>query len=1052
MHKTLLALVVAAVAAGFGGTRRASADEPNDSAVQSYLSANGMLNRGLYELAAEEYRTFLSEHPGHEKEALARYGLGVSLFRMKKYDAAAEALNELRGNEDFEFAAEVGTMLGQCHLVGNRPAEAARVFEQVVERHRKHDLADDAAAGLVEALHLDGRHKEAVRSCEDFAGRWAESPLRARVEFFAGLSQMALGEYAAAAERFDALIDRGPDPALAEQASLLLAQCHERGSSIEKAVRQYRKVIDEASEAVLPDALMGLASLLERQGQYAEAGKLLDQFLERFPDNPLVESARLRRARASFGEAEYGRAFELFEQVAGEKCELSDQAAYWMGKSQLRAEEYDKAAELLAKAIDRFPKSKLQADMHYDRAIALVRAERQDDAVEALQTFREKFPEHELAPDALHLLAVIEHQRRRFDESAGCCRAFLKQYDNHRLASAVAFVFAENRFLTGRFDEAVDAYREFLSRYPEDAQADKATLRLGTALYRLERYDEAEPLLVKLAGNPRAEGLYRPAVLALGDIHFQRSEWEPAERYLSDYLSAGLDVPSADDALIKLGLCRQRQDRPEAAIEAFEQLIHQFEDSPHYIQAVFERGQALAALQRDDDASEAFETVLEKGKDSRFAPFALNHLAAIATRRNEFQRASQLFQKAAQRSGEAPMAAEALYQQGLSLMAASDFKAAQDVFDQFLERYGSHERAPQARAQRAIALARQDRCVDAVEAVDGVLSRSAEGLEAGLHSRLLYEKAWCLGSVSRPEEAAETYRELLDRPDSGDLRVQALLELSGIEINAKRFDEGSTLLRRLRKVLERSAGDVPAEITEQAVYRLGLCEFELERFDEAARLFESFVDSFPKSELIATASYYCGEACAKLGRHERAVENFKRIVEEYRDAEVYGPSLLRLGESLAALQRWERSERVLSDYLERFGDSKPWFQAQFGVGWARENQKRYDEARAAYRQVVARHKGPTAARAQFQIGECLFAQGNYEEAVRELLKVDILFAYPEWSAAALYEAGRCFEKLGKAVEARNHFARVVDDYGESRWAALASQRLSGLANGGLPGG
>jgi TolA-binding protein len=251
--------------------------------------------------------------------------------------------------------------------------------------------------------------------------------------------------------------------------------------------------------------------------------------------------------------------------------------------------------------------------------------------------------------------------------------------------------------------------------------------------------------------------------------------------------------------------------------------------------------------------------------------------------------------------------------------------------------------------------------------------------------------------------------------------------------------------------MQSSEAAVPATVREQATYRLGVCEFELKRFREAADLFEQFIDAFPESPLVASASFYCGEALFTLGRYERAVEHLTRIAEDFREDPVYGPSLLRLGESLATLQRWARSERVFTEYLEGFREAPHRYQAHFGVGWAREHQQRHDEAISAYRQVVGDHQGPTAARAQFQIGECLFAKQQYEDAVRELLKVDILYAYPEWSAAALYEAGRCFGKLGKLGEARAHFRQVADQYGDSRWAELASQELSTMSGAGLPG-
>ena len=150
-------------------------------------------------------------------------------------------------------------------------------------------------------------------------------------------------------------------------------------------------------------------------------------------------------------------------------------------------------------------------------------------------------------------------------------------------------------------------------------------------------------------------------------------------------------------------------------------------------------------------------------------------------------------------------------------------------------------------------------------------------------------------------------------------------------------------------------------------------------------------------------------------------------------------------------RRWSAGERTFAKYLDRFADAEQWYQAQFGLGWACEHQKRYAEAISAYGKVVSRHQGPTAARAQFQIGQCLYAQEQYNEAVRALLKVDILYAYPEWSAAALFEAGRCFEELNKTAQAREHFQQVTRKYEDTRWAQMATRRLSTLSSASLPG-
>lgn len=1021
-----------------------------DPALQTYLSANGMLNRGLYELATEEYRKFLSSNEGHEKAPVAHYGLAVCLFRMAKFDDAAGELAPLSKRSGFEFAAEVGTMLGQCHVASKRFDDAAAAFEQVIREHGDHALADEAAAGQTEALYLGGKHGDAADAAARFAERWPDSPLRPRVEFFGGLATMASQKFGDAARRFEALLARSPKGEFAEQSSLLLAQCYQRDNAAENAIRQYRAALEKLGDRYLPDGLLGLATLLQQNGDAKEAGKLLDRLLEKFPDHALAPSAKLLRGRTWFDQGAFERALPMFEAVStGDK--LADEAAYWVAKCKLRAGDSEDAAGRLADAIKKFPDSPLLPEMHYDRAIALVRAKELDATAEALATFRSRFPDHALAAEALQLLAVTEHQRQRYAESGALCRTFLETHPDHATAAAMAFLAAENEFLAGDYEKSVTSSRSFLATYANDPQAPKATLRLGTALYRLQNYDEAQEALAKVAGLAAKDEVYRPALLTLGDIHFQRGEWKQAEERLSAYLTAGMDAPAADDALLKLGLSLARQDRNQDALKSYDRLMERFPNSPHRLQAMFERGQAFVALKKTDDAVTAFEAVLSADEHSRFAPYALNHLATIATQRKEFEKAAKLYERVAGAAPAKDMNADALFQSGQTLMAAQQFKQAEEAFTKFNQQFPGHARAAEARARRAIALARQDRHADAVEAIGQIETGDRTSLDPALLATLRYEKAWCLRGLGRDDEAAKAYSELLAEGLTGGVNVHAMLELSGLQINAKRFDDASKLLARLREAMADGSSNVPSDVRQQAVYRSGVCAFELERFADALAFLDSFAGDFPDSTLLASASFYAGESAFKLGRFEDSVKHLTRVAERFKDDAVYGPSLLRLGEALAALQRFAPSERVFNDYLERFADSDHAYQARFGVGWAREHQKRFDPAIEAYREVVAKHQGPTAARAQFQIGECLFAQNKYDEAARELVKVDILYAYPEWSAAALYEAGRCFEKLGKSVEARNQFKAVAEHHGGTRWAELASQRLTELSSAAVPG-
>jgi TolA-binding protein len=379
-------------------------------------------------------------------------------------------------------------------------------------------------------------------------------------------------------------------------------------------------------------------------------------------------------------------------------------------------------------------------------------------------------------------------------------------------------------------------------------------------------------------------------------------------------------------------------------------------------------------------------------------------------------------------------------------MAAERFAQAEEVWKQFLTAFPNDAHAQQVRAQCAVSLSRQDRSEEALAMIDRWEKAGTSNLSEETRHAVLYEKAWCLRRLNRPE-TAEAFRAVLDATADAKLKAYALLELADLETKAGRLEPAKEYLNRLRGLSASAPQLVSAGLVEQGLYRLGRLEFQTQRYVESVEVLEEFLRMDPSSPQAVSAGFMAGDSYTKTGRLERAAEHFQTVVDRF-PADPAGPAaLLRLGEARAALHQWKLSETAFQTYLQRFeaGDARR--QARFGLGFALENQRQFDDAVAAYQQVATASQDAIAARAQFQIGECLFAKEQYQQAAAELLKVDILYSHPDWSAAALYEAGRCFEKLGQVSDAHSQYRAVVEKFGQTKWAPLAAQALSQSAGG-----
>lgn len=1024
---------------------RCAATQDDAATLRDFHSANGLLNRGMNDLAEKEYRKFLAAHPNHAKAPTARYGLAVALQRQNRIDEAAGELEPLVGLERFEFIAESCLLLGQCRMMQDRYADAAAAFDVVVKRYAGHAQADLACALLVESHFRAGSHEEAIEAAGVMASRWKDSARRERAEFFAALSETALERHGDAARRYDALVRAFPQGELAPRASLLHARALHAAEQWEPAATQYRRVMQHNDPVLAPEAMYSLSSLLRRDAKLNDAAALLDRVLKDYEEHPVVPLALLERGRVHFDAGEYDRAAARFAQAVEADDDLADSAAWWTAKCELRQDQPRQAAARLARAITEYPGSSLLAEMRYDRAVALHRAGEHEAAQSALTEFRAAHPRHALAADALHLSAVIAHQQQAYAASDALGREFVEKFAGHALLPSIEFLMAENAFLAGNLKEAATRFEKFIAARPNDAQVATARFRLGTALMRLNDTKRAEKHLRTVVSGARTPPAFRSALLDLADIHFARQEWEPAEARASEYLSADENAPNADDALITIGLCRQRRDLHETALQAFDRLLERHPESPHAAQAMFERGQSLVALGRDADAREALKRVLDRPEAARFAAHVLNHLGAIAMRARQYDEAAGHYARLSGMEAPEELQHEALFQLGQALMAQSKYDEAGRCFARLVELAPRHARATMASANIALCAARGGDFAEALTHIDRVLREQGWSLDADTASSLLYEKAWALRETGDANGAAATYRAMLDDNREQLLDLFARVELAELEASAGRHDVAVTLLEPIA-----ARPNLPGDLGERAGYRLGACLYELGQDEAAARAFEAFLKSHEQSELAPSARLLAGEAHFRRGQHRQAAAHLARAAES-DEARLRAPALLRLGEAHAALQAWKDSEQAFSRFLREYPDSEVWFQARFGLGFALENQGRYDEAMTAYRQVIDRHDGPTAARSQFQIGECLYAQKKYDEAARELLKVDILYAYPEWSAAALYEAGRCFEAMAQVGQARQQFEAVRDQHAGTRWADLAVQRLAALSKPDLPG-
>ncbi len=120
----------------------------------------------------------------------------------------------------------------------------------------------------------------------------------------------------------------------------------------------------------------------------------------------------------------------------------------------------------------------------------------------------------------------------------------------------------------------------------------------------------------------------------------------------------------------------------------------------------------------------------------------------------------------------------------------------------------------------------------------------------------------------------------------------------------------------------------------------------------------------------------------------------------------------------------------------------------FHTGYSRFSQGDYARAKAAFEAFLRRVPGHDLSdSAQYWIGECAYAQGDLDGALREYRKVIDSFPFGDKVADALLKTGYVLLEQGKTAEARRVLRQLVEDHPDTGAAQRARQRLGepGLA-------
>ncbi len=1041
-------------------------DQPKkDPAVEVYFGANELYNRKLYELAADEYKSFLKKYPTHAKAVDAQFGLALSYVGMQKYDLAEPELSKLAANPKAPKPDQVHIFWGQSLLRLNKPAEAEAAYKKGMNLPGAAELAA-LKIGLLESLFAQRKWKDVIPASEDIAKQ--KGPWATRAKFQGALARFETSQYKEAGAALDSLKAEVKGTPFEQQTHFLLGESQRELGNHKDAALAYETAARQIKGPFSAEALFRLGFVrFEHLKDYDKAAADFSEFRLNYKDDPQAAKAGVYLGRAHLEGKVYVKAENVFAGLVKEPNAPLD-AALWQARTFSLQKKHENAAQALAQAEARYAKDPRVAELLFDLGNNLYASAKYAEANAAFGRLIRDHAAFAQLDDALRLSADALHRDKQYQPSDALCVTYLAKYSDRPEAADVAFLHAENLFLLEKYDEALASFKAFASKHANHPQAGDAQYRAGNALYNQKQWADALKALEPLTAKSDVAAKFAPLDFLIGDAHYRTGGWAKAVIHLNRFATAQAKAPNADAALLLSGLASEQANDHAGALATLAKLVQSHPTSKHLPHALVETGRLQYQAKDLAGARTALETVVAKHAQSELKPDALYYLGFIARDQNQRDEAAKHFAAIADQSPKHNFAADARFQQGLVLLDKEEFAPAQAALTKLLADYPQFGKADQALFRFGMALERQKKWDEAIAQYGKVVAQA----KSEWADNAIYQSAWCELGAGRTDKSAAAYKRLLGDHPKSELADRAAFELAELEFKDAKYDDTVSRLTGLLKATK------DTELLAKGGYRLAWAHFEKQDMAKAAAAFESFVEALPANppadlkDLIGTAAYQAGEshmqlaqtaatAAARTKTHKAALASYaKAAAAKSGDANVQSQSLLRLGECHGLLEEWADSEKAYRQFIMAHPTHTLIRNGWHGAAWALENQGKFADALALYEKVAeGLRKDELGARTQFQVGECHLKQAQktkdaearqagLKDAVRAFVYLQA--NYPpevsnpkgQWHARGLFSMGVALDESGNKEAAQSSYRDLIEKYPESDPAKAAKTKLN----------
>jgi len=1051
-------------------------------AGRSLLEAGeSLLKAGNPEEASLVLRKLIKVTENDELIPIARYSLALALINMDRELEAYRELETLAEKyTDSPLAGMALLKLGKDAASSGRTDRAEEYFNRLLETRQEQNLREKGIFNLILLYSETGNREQLLEKARRYLSIFDQGERRVDVYHFAIKASDLLED----GEKTLGLIERYraeyPEADSTGWTYGMKARIMGNRGETDRALEELNRMAERYPGSVYaPEILILKAELNSRKGRYSESARFYRMALSEGLDPELEDRALTQLARLYLSELnDTMAAAGLWEEAAlSAPPELREKALFNAAGARESAGDLDGSAALYRKIIEEFPGGEREAEAR--RKLELISL-----LPEADQAF---------AGSVQRLLAGGEVPGSVLIDAAGTYLDYsLVEQALIMLEEAAARQLdgddpARLEFYMGQAHS--DRYRRNLLRGEEnESDLEKALLHWRTAANRysgtswgeksyrsyLELKFEDWNLSRRLSGLDKFMEYYgsrESRIWALG----KKAEYLFAEAGGAAWAAdsaltvcrrwESLSPPECDIAEItrmKAYIYEQKGDFARAA-EFLSRYTGEYSSCGCDPEAGYDLGELRIRLKQYSRAMEAYQYCLDCGTGAMRMNCRLRKGDCYFYLK-DYARAEQEYRSVSKRSPGSKAAAVADFRRALALEEMGEDEKADSIYTALLEKDNAggsiRVRAMEKLGRKNLQTGNYNR---AAEYYSELVRITGSPDNRMVYAEILlkqgdYEQAEKLFSGALRYEEADSLRILAGRAKAGyragrveradaDLALLREKKPSDRRIPEVILEKGRVLIENEQYGAARDLFDSLADryddYLDESLYYLALCDIQGGGYREAEEKLVRHLREAPHSSLSCAAAMKLAFVQAQMEKFNLAARNYSLAAESCTDRELRFRALRNLADIYQKMEKWEQASSVWFSLVEDYPARDDIVDILFNLGFAYGQSGQYRLARDVYTRITSiTAEEAELGRAYYWIGINLKNLGEYEEAVRQFLRVPYLRTGGMWGVTSRLEAAGCYRKLGRYDEAAGIYRSVLQKYGEeSDWGRIAAGYL-----------